>query len=261
MNRKREDLLLEQFEDTQLALLMSAYAKDTGTQLLEEFEKSNASDLPEELDRKCQTLIQREFARRKRSRQLRTAIKLSGRVAAFFLAVIGTCIVLIASVEAIRTPTINFIIGANKAYSTITFPDDITLSTNMPTGEPTVDRSDSPLEGMIPEDYRLKLMNYHGTDGYVCFYEDSEGNNINFHVSKAGGTINFDTEDAIVTEINILGNKGVMVEKRGYSFYWLDQETAILCDLWLENWEYEEAWALAETVAACPDWVYIIPEE
>lgn len=262
MKSKRKDLLWEQYVDAQLALLMDAYANEAGAQLLNQFENSDVLDIPEELDRKCQTLIQREFAKQKRRRRLQSVMKISGRVAAVFLAVIGVCTVLVASVEAIRTPVINFIIGAPKDdHSLIQFPEDMTIPPDATAGQPTADRSESPLEGMIPEEYVLQDMLYPETGGFFCYYKDAEGNEIIFRVSAAEGTINFDTEDAIVTEVSILGNKGIMIEKHGYRFYWLEQETGLLYHLVLENWEYEEAWALAETVAACPDWVYIIPEE
>ena len=223
MDDKRTDELRDQYEDALMALLMDEYAELNGAQLLKEYEDADRSgaipNMPETLDRNCRHLIQRSYSKHRFRIRLRSIAKTSKRVASITLAVLGLCSILIVSVEAIRTPVVNYFIDQYEKFSTIDFDKDNNTGTSDPI-ETTiesrpVDRSESPLVGMIPDGYHLVQFLDKGKRGFTCYYEDDTGNVISFMATPAEGILNVDTEDAEVKDIELLGHSGVLIKKDG----------------------------------------------
>ena len=266
MDDKRTDELRDQYEDALMALLMDEYAELSGAQLLKEYEEAERSgaipDIPEELDKKCREMIGRAYAKDRSRTRLKSFTKASKRVAAITLAVLGLCSVLVVSVEAIRTPIINFFIEQHEKYSTIDFGKDSNVATSEAT-EPTaesqpVDRSEDPLVGMVPDGYNLVQFSNKGKRGFTCLYKDDTGNTIAFSAIPTEGMLNVDTEDAVVKNVELLGHRGILVEKDGYTIMWFDKNVSICYQLRSSGLETGDVWILAETIAKCPEWAELI---
>lgn len=268
MENKRIDELSENYEDALMALLMDEYAEANGAQLLKEYEEEERSgaipDIPEALDKKCRDLIRRSYAKHRFRVRLRTVAGISKRVALITLAALGLCSVLIVSVEAIRTPVIRFFIEQNEEFSSIDFD---TVGSNTESSDPIeaadesqpVDRSISPLVGMVPDGYELVHFSDKGKRGFTCLYKDDADNIISFSATPAKGRLNVDTEDAIVEDIELLGHDGMLILKADdKKIVWLDEAVSICYQLRATELEQGELWALAETVATCPEWANLI---
>ena len=258
--------LLEQYEDALMALLMDEYAEANGAQLLEEYEKAERngaiSDVPEKLDKKCMDLIQRSYAKQRMRVRLGSIVETSKRLASISLVILGLCSVLVISVEAIRTPVVNYIIKHYEQLTTIDFDNSGSNSTTTPTEEinepQPMDRSKSPLVGMISDSYNLVRISDKGARGLTCFYEDKEGNTISFAVTPAEGMLNVDTENATVTDVKLRGHSGMLIEKDGYKIVWFDANVGIFFQLRTTGLNHGELWSLAEAVAECPEWANLV---
>ena len=266
MDDKRTNELQDQYEDALMALLMNEYAELNGARLLEEYEEAERNgailEVPEALDEKCRNMIHRAYAKQRSRIRFKSFVKASKRVAAITLAVLGLCSVLIVSVEAFRTPILNFFIEQHEKYSTIDFGKDSNAATSEAT-EPTaesqpVDRSEDPLVGMVPDGYNLIQFSNKGKRGFTCLYKDSDGEVISFMATPTEGLLNVDTENATVTDIELLNHKGKLIEKDGYKIVWFDASTSICYQLRTTGIGRGETWALAETVANCPEWANLI---
>ena len=263
MADKRTDELRDQYEDALMALLMDEYAELNGAQLLKEYEEADRSgtipDMPEALDKKCRNLIQRSYAKQRFRIRFNSIAKASKRVASIMLAVLGLCSILIVSVEAIRTPVVNFFIEQHEKFTTIDFDrnnNNTGVSDPLETTEESqpVDRSESPLVGMVPDSYNLVQFSDKGKRGFTCFYKDAAGNVISFMATPTEGMLNVDTENAVVKDIELLGHSGILIEKDGYKIVWFDANVSICYQLRSTGLELGEIWILAETIAECPEW-------
>lgn len=266
MDDKRINELQDQYEDALMALLMNEYAELNGARLLEEYEEAERSgaisEVPEALDRKCRDMIHRAYAKQRSRMRFKSFVKASKRVAVIALAVLGLCSVLVVSVEAVRTPIVNFFIEQHEKYSTIDFGKDSNTATSENT-EPTaesqpVDRSEDPLVGMVPNGYNLVQFSNKGKRGFTCYYEDSAGEVVMFMATPTEGLLNVDTEDATVTDIELLDHKGKLIEKDGCKIVWFDASVSICYQLRTTGLESGETWILAETIAKCPEWAELI---
>lgn len=266
MDDKRTNELLDQYEDALMALLMNEYAELNGARLLEEYEEAERSgaisEVPEALDEKCRNMIHRAYAKQRSRIRFKSFVRASKRVAAITLAVLGLCSVLIVSVEAFRTPIVNFFIEQHEKYSTIDFGKDSNTATSENT-EPTaesqpVNRSEDPLVGMVPDDYNLTQFSNKGKRGFTCLYKDDAGNTIAFSATPTEGMLNVDTEDVVVKNVELLGHNGMLVEKDGYKIVWFDAKVGVCYQLRSTAFDYATLWALAETVAACQEWPNLI---
>lgn len=262
MNDNRTDELTEKYEDAIMAMILDRYAEENGTKVLKEFEEAEKCgtipDMPSELDNKCRNLIRHSYAKQHFHTQLKAITKTAGRVASIALAFLGLCSILIVSVEAIRTPVLDFFVTRYEKYSTITFDQDSTAPMDTTASTGSTNSKQSPLAGMIPEDYSLQHFTDKGDRGLTCMYMNNSSQSICLSISHAGGTFNIDTENAVVREIVIGGCTGLLVEKNGYSMLWKDPETQ-MCFLLIATALDESAfWSLAEEVAECPNWASII---
>lgn len=266
MDDKRTNELLDQYEDALMALLMNEYAESNGARLLKEYEEAERSgvisEVPDNLDKKCRDLIYRSYAKQCSRAQFKTFAKASKRVAAIALAVLGLCSVLVVSVEAFRTPIVNFFIEQHEKYSTIDFGKDSSAATSEAT-DPTVesqpvDRSKNPLGGMVSDGYNLVQFRDKGNRGFTCYYKDNAGHVISFSATLTKGMLNVDTEGAVVKDIELLGHSGILVEKDGSTLVWFDASASIGYQLRSTGLDHGEFWALAEEIARCSKWVNLI---
>ena len=229
---------------------------------MEEFERAKSRGelppFPEELDEKCRNLIHSTFAAQENKKPAYPFRKIMNRAAVAALVLFCTGSILIASVEAIRTPFVRFIFGESEEYSTIEMADTIE-SVSIPTPSPLLEeRQKSPLVGFLPEGYELTHFDYYEGEAFFTTYTNSDNNYISFSAMPSEGSMNYDTENAEVSQIKILEHEGVLVIKNGYRFIWIDSTAKIIYDLSVSDIAYEEALTMVNAIAKCPDWSTMI---
>lgn len=266
MENTRTNELTDKYEDALMAVLMNDYAELNGARLLEEYERAEhsgtVSRLPEELDKKCRDIIHRSYVKQRFHTRTKSFVNGFKRIAVIALSVLGLCSVLVASVEAFRTPIVNFFIDQYEKYSTIDFDKDSSTSTTDDT-EPTiesqpVDRSEDPLVGIVSDGYDLVQFANKGKRGFTCLYKNEHGEVISFMATPTEGLLNVDTEDAIVTDVELLSHKGKLIEKDGFKIVWFDANVSICYQLRSSGLEAGDFWILAETIVKCPEWAELI---
>lgn len=173
-------------------------------------ELQNLHVFSEDFKNKIKKLIkqQRRLEKRKKYIQIRK------RIAAMIIILFVGVSFVVANVEALRTPVINFIIEVkdkftkinikyeskdhkdHKDQSYIIIPDnkDMLLPTYMPKGYELTDFIDS-------------------DKGYIAMYSNEEGQQIIFSKSLQAQNISFDTEDAETIKTEINNNKTYISKK------------------------------------------------
>lgn len=234
MNNDRMDELNEQLEDAYFALLLNRYAESEGRKQQEEYEKAAAQNellpVPEDLDAKCRDLIRKSSAKGRRKQLIQRTLPRIGRIAAVLLIVIGLCTTLVFSVDALRIPTINFIIDQYERYTSIGKdvqepPTDPTESNQeSPTEILPNNQTPSPLAGILPDTFEMLNHRISPSGSLVCAYRGPDNCVINYSVSSYSGVLNVDTEGASTEPISILGYSGFLITKgEKLTIVWVDE--------------------------------------
>lgn len=253
MSIERKEDLIEQYEAAAFALMMSEYAEQEGLRLLQEFEEAKAkSEVPvisEELDKKCRTMIHKAYKKERIKERTKCFLSIAGRTAAVWFVVIGLCATLIVSVEALRTPVINYIIEQHDQFTTI----NLDKEPSEPTTQSTTEYSPSPygetpLDGLLPDGYNIAQLRVHDNGTFVAQYKDSFGNIISLSSTLSDGHINIDTENANARVAAIGGFSVYIIENDSkLTFFWFDAEQDLYFHLWATNASHAELWKIAES--------------
>lgn len=252
MNNDRMDELNEQLEDAYFALLLNRYAESEGKKQQEEYEKAAARNelppVPEDLDAKCRDLIRKSSAKGRRKQLIQRTLPRIGRLAAVLLIVIGLCTTLVFSVDALRIPVMNFIIDQYGKFTSI--GNNVYVPTTDPTDNSPSSAIDSPLAGLLPDNF--ELINYSLFDGntMICSYQGPNNCVLSFSISNYDGGLNIDTEDAITDPINLLGHEGLLIDKGSkLSIVWLDTSSNKTYCITATRMTHGELWDLAVATA------------
>lgn len=253
MNGKSREELIEQYEDAAFALLMSEYAEQEGNRLLREFEEAKAKgevpEVPAALDAKCRKMIRQAYEKKRCENKVKEFLRAAGRVAAMLFIALGVCTTLVFSVEAVRTPVINFIIEQTEWFTSIDFENDMS-------GEPTQDAvpaamvDTSLLDAFIPSGYKLYKSTAKSNGSIAVIYKSENGGNIVYITTVCEGNLNIDTEEADAKKIEIAGFEGFYIEKDGViKITWFDIENGVAYQLRANALTEADFWALAESIA------------
>ena len=144
--------------------------------------------------------IDRTLQRQRWKHAWKTASRIIQKVSVFLvILLIGVCTTVI-TVEAIRTPFINWLISLQKDSSTIHFKEES-------------DMSDITF-GYLPEGYEASLVS---ADSKTTYYsiENDVGNVIFLMINSldSDSGLNVDTENAEVSEFSLSGKKAISVKK------------------------------------------------
>jgi len=235
----RRARLVDMVEEAQFALYMHDLMYKEGEQLLEENERLKNDPefaVPESLDRRCLTLINREFSRSKRKRAAKTASKLITRVAVVFLAVSLAFAVPFMAVEAFRIKTLNFIVNMFDTHCSITLTPS---STGELTGKPELT--------WIPEGFELDEEH---SDEDSMRYEHENGTYFRYSIDTTKTNFNIDTENAdFVKEISLSGTKATLsVKGKLTSLVWFDYQNNVSCMISAEGLNHNVVKKIAENV-------------
>lgn len=147
----------------------------------------------------------RKEKRKKKNEQQIYLLKRILKFAAIILLVfaLGVSTLTITS-EAFRTKFFNMVIEMQEEFTDITFSEQ---TENLLEGW-----SNYYIPEYIPEGYDLKEANEHGSLQSML-YRNSAEQEIMFLVAPLTGSASVDTEEAVVTNIEIQGMKGLLIEK------------------------------------------------
>lgn len=237
--------LIENYEDAAFALLMDEMASQNGKRWNEENERLKQDpsfEYPEDLDRKCRTLIDKEFAKRKRQEAGRTAVRVLSKVAIVFLVVAVLFAVPFMTVSAFRATVMNFVIdtfdvGSSVYVDTESGGKNVVLPDSIFGAEPQ----------WIPEGFvREEVESYHG-----IIYVDGEGRKIDFCELGISTRSKVDTEDADVIEKTKVNGFDALLICKGerVMLNWVDTERTVVCNLITDGIDRETTLKIAENVA------------
>lgn len=250
MNSKRSEEIQEQYEDALFTMLMDEYAQANGEKLLEEFQAAEARgevpDIPEELDKKCRGMIRQRFAKRRSLERNRRIIKRIGNIAAAFFIVVGAMATVVLSVEALRTPVINFFWEQKGHFTTVGYDEQ---NNTQHDSVEEADDEQTALSGLLPAGYSLEKCYRKDNGVYACMYCSHSGSNVVFQINPGNGLLTYDSEDADVREIEVAGYNGILVSKDGYKLLWFVPEQEMTYQLRATALTLDEVWIIAETIA------------
>ena len=183
MMEQHKQELLDRFDDAAFALMMDAYAEEEGARLLQEFEASPVrEEMPEELDRKCRSMIQEEFTRRIRKVR-RSALRIAATKAAMItLGVLALCATMAMSAEAIRVPLLRYIVTHLEQSTIIEFGDQSI--------EPPDTNEDDPVLSVLPKGFeKISVSNESGF--FYGTYENADGWEVSLYMAPSEGSYQF----------------------------------------------------------------------
>lgn len=233
------------YEDDILAFLMDGMLEEEGRALLEENERLNADPaaaIPAELDERCRTLLRSAFPDEPLKKPERVTWKIMKRV--LIAAVIAATLfaTAYAAVPEFRAGVLNFWTEV-KEIGTYFFFYSSGEGAPAPTpapSSPLVIKDGMPFEfSYVPEGYEQFIREAYdqGANGIIYlwtyFYPNDNPNNFDFQVSpiSEGEGLFIDTEDAVITDVQIHGFDGQLIRKTDalsgrecVSYLWFDLE-------------------------------------
>lgn len=247
MTDPRKDLLIQQYEEAALGLLMEEYADAEGAFLLQGYEAASREDtaasMPQELADKCLKLIDRAYMKRRRGELLSGIAKSVGKLAVFAAIFCGLISVSVLSVEAWRVPVLNFILDESGDFASINFE-------NADSQPPVrfaeiVDR----VTGVVPAGY--ELMNQPDVDGLVMNMRlcNAEDNRILVTVHSSTSELVVDTENATCTELEFDGHRAVLIQKDYLHIVWCDERAQLVYSVYADGLTADGFWELVHLIA------------
>jgi len=200
---KSDTVFQEKYDDLKLQIAMHLLRQRELEEAEVEIEKLNSQPeyQPDPHEEKMiMETIDRTLQRQRWKHAFKTAGRAIQKVSVFLvILLIGVCTIVI-TVEAIRTPFINWLISLQKDSSTIHFKEES-------------DMTDITF-GYLPEGYEASLVS---ADSKTTYYsiENDVGNVIFLMINSldSDSGLNVDTENAEVSEFSLNGKKAISVKK------------------------------------------------
>ena len=251
---KDYQVLMEEYEDALMRLVMYRVAQEDGKRLLQEAQELEESgfEVPKELDEKCLKLIKEGCASGTRSQGpssegpcegncQRRGLRLHHVVRAAVVALLAAVLLFCAAYaihEDFRVGVLNFFLELRENGTWFSFQKGGMEDNGAYQPQASGVEGEFPFEfTYIPEGYELIKQKVYdlGSNGkrYYCGYSAIEDLPREFyfdisHISEVTGLV-VDTEDAVVTEITIHGHDGWLIEKTDVTsqkqkikYYWFD---------------------------------------
>ena len=218
----------KQMQEMAVSILLDEYTQLDVAQLLKEYEEDEENgevpNVSDALDEKCNEMIQRQFAKKKRKKIFVRISKVLSRVAMITLMLIGLCTVSVLSVKAWREPALRFVLETFDRRSSVSMEGEVSKESKTP--EEIMER----LSLCVPKEYSLVQKNTQ--DGHCQVrYINRAGGMINLTVMVDRHGAYFDTESTAGKQMQINGFDVVFVDKNGYRAMWLDEDRGLMFDL------------------------------
>lgn len=140
------------------------------------------------------------------------------KVAIIFLILVISMVALTVTVDAFRVKLFNVIIKNTEKYLDIEVNDESEINNIKENIEDYYE------VGYIPNGFELDYIENLG-DTKIVIYVNNKNEEILFNQSPNGTNFQLDSEDAVVKEVDIMGNKGVILNKEGKTtLFWNNEE-------------------------------------
>ena len=151
----------------------------------------------------------KQLEKQDQKRKFRSRVQLlSKRVAIFFAIALVGIFLTTMSVEAFRIKLFNIVTEVTEKYTKVSI---VETENGL---EPLIDWDSYYAPEYIPEGYTYSNSEYFG-EIKIIFYSDASGKEIQFSQTPVNPEYQIDTEDAVVTEVIVNAEKGILVEKEG----------------------------------------------
>ena len=217
----------DNYEDAVVTLFMEHYAAALTECLDAEAADTQKTPFPEELDQRCRKLIKQRAAKQHYLEMLKTTKCVFKAVAVFALVVLAVTSVLFMSVDAFREHVVNYYISRGDGYWSISMIPQ--HEEDLPSHTITFNKED-PLQGLIPQDYKLTTISNANDRRITAIYENAAGEGIRFISLPSSVNFKIDTENTDVSkEIILLNHQGILTIKNGVvQIAWWDTETSMI---------------------------------
>lgn len=247
MRDEQTDLLIQQYEEVALGLLMDEYANAEGKRLLQEFETASAQGdiepMPDGLKAKYHQLIDQAY-KKKRQRKLFSGItKTVGKVAVVALVLFGIATTAILSVDAWRVPVLNFILDRSGEFAFVNVDyNNVSLENQYKAIVKTVCDN-------APPDYMLTETPVVDEPSLFIKMKNSEGTKLTICVSAETNQIQADTEDAQVKEVDLNGKPAYLIIEEGLYIIWHDNAKGLIISVYAQDLSLDAFWALVNALS------------
>ncbi|MBN2285978.1 MAG: DUF4367 domain-containing protein [Tissierellales bacterium] len=176
-------------------------------------------EVPASLDKWFYNYVKKRRKDEKRKKMLTDFRRFSQKAAVIVLVILTAMSAVIFSVEAIRVRVLNFFMEKNEKYT------EVRIDSNNGKLTPVQDWDSYYSPEYLPEGY---FFSEASDGGLIKVLEYTDG--VNQIVITQGGSdsgIQLDTEDAVVTEVTIDGNEGLLVIKDDWTMlFWHNDDSS-----------------------------------
>ena len=213
------------FTDAALALLLERSAESDGERLWEEYCASDCR-MPPVLDNQCRQKICKTIRKNRVHSNTVHLLKRTGQLAASLAIILFLTVSLITSVEAFRIPVLNFILNHSPRATAILFQNSSSSS------QTPLEELHGIVKLFVPEGYTLEVEHIYRdeytdpptvTSLFMAFQNTSD-DLLTIHISPAEGARSVDTENAVVTQLMLEGQKAILIEKfPEFQMLWINE--------------------------------------
>lgn len=236
----RRELLEEQYEDALFALLMDEVAVAEGQKLMEENERLKSDPdavVPMSTQKKCIRAINRYFRKKSTGSIRRTAWKFVNKVA--LVALLGMILVTAAFAVSptFRVGTLNLLVETLGDRTNLQFYAE--EASTLPSLE----------ANWIPEGFEFRE-EHRGSKVAWLQYINAQQDVIDITIMDGAGRVaSFDTENAMVSDIEVQGRSAMLIEKgEAKQIVWADAERSLFAQIRGYNISKEAIIKIAEHV-------------
>lgn len=243
----RTENLREQYEDALFALLMEEYAEENGEKLLDEFNHSESTEMPAELDKECRKMIHQHFTRQINKTRICKALRLIGKSVATIFITLGLGTALIFSVDAIRVPVLNFLLNQRQGFLQVTkYPENAGITMDPQDHLP---QDPTSLGFLLPEGYDLYKYTSKTSGTFFVCYTNESGDIVQLQTTLDDGMFASDAENAEIESVTISGHEGTLVQKDGFALIWHVPEANLIYTLYASNLTRDEVLQIGLAIA------------
>lgn len=243
-NPKISETTREKLEDAAVSVFMDQYAKALDAGINKQMEECADHEFPEELDKRCRALIEREYVKAKREKHRKSVLRVLRSAAIVAVVMLSMCSVLFVTVEAFRMPIMNFFVEKTDRYWELSAkPNEDWVFEGF--------NEENPLDGIIPDDFELENVSGSLEAGDLAAkYVNNTKATIFFFIDRSMGKLQIDGEDAFISECKVSGHDAKLyVEGSFVRLAWLDENISCACSIYATNVSKETVESYAETVA------------
>lgn len=216
--------LQENYEDSLFALLMDEFARSEGERLIQEndrLKQDPAAAVPEEVERRCLRLIERETTKHRARKTTHGLLHILGRLVLAALIAVMLFGAAFALSPSFRAGTLNLLLQIDDKVASWQFTRESSA-----VGSADADSQLDVFVGWLPEGYERETLTYYNPQHMEvsCTNDDGELIKISIHPDSSSFYA-IDIEDSYYSDLSIHGFPGLLIEKDDSTrIAWADSE-------------------------------------